>query len=261
MFHSFRGSVVFIKTRNSVGLSFLSAADFGDFSRYDSQDFLQKFVLFPIVSSLFYFLLVCLSLKWQKSILHVSRSPSWMASAFYFCPFFAGLDPGWASAWRGHSESGSSLPVVQVDAVQSLLSCILSATVDLFSGVWPIDTHTVVDVLFSQGFVSPTGWDAVHAGSRKIRRLRPGELPGQGQFIKVEPPTGLFHQLENAKENWDGAEKNWKLSWFLWNRTAQGQTSPWDPAWMASLSSTKTAGPLIYSGRSLVVRTLNRLYF
>lgn len=29
---------------------FSSIADFGDFNRYDSQDFLQKFVLFPVVS-------------------------------------------------------------------------------------------------------------------------------------------------------------------------------------------------------------------
>lgn len=33
---------------------FLVLADFGDFNRYDSQEFLQKFVLFPMVS-LFYF--------------------------------------------------------------------------------------------------------------------------------------------------------------------------------------------------------------
>lgn len=33
---------------------FLSTADFGDFNRYDSQEFLQKFVLFPIVSASFF---------------------------------------------------------------------------------------------------------------------------------------------------------------------------------------------------------------
>lgn len=32
---------------------FFSTADFGDFNRYDSQEFLQKFVLFPIVSILY----------------------------------------------------------------------------------------------------------------------------------------------------------------------------------------------------------------
>lgn len=63
------GSVVIIKTRNSSGLSFLFAADFGDFSRYDSQDFLQKFVLFPIVSPLF----VC----------------------FFFCAFFVSVFQMW----------------------------------------------------------------------------------------------------------------------------------------------------------------------
>lgn len=36
---------------NTDHLNFFSSiADFGDFNRYDSQEFLQKFVLFPIVS-------------------------------------------------------------------------------------------------------------------------------------------------------------------------------------------------------------------
>ena len=35
---------------------FLPTADFGDFNQYDSQEFLQKFALFPIVSIWFYIL-------------------------------------------------------------------------------------------------------------------------------------------------------------------------------------------------------------
>lgn len=57
----------------------LPTADFGDFNRYDSQEFLQKFALFPIVSILF-------SLQEVQMIcihLHQSR-----------LAVFAGLDSG-----------------------------------------------------------------------------------------------------------------------------------------------------------------------
>lgn len=37
---------------------FLPTADFGDFNRYDSQEFLQKFALFPIVSILHVFSMI-----------------------------------------------------------------------------------------------------------------------------------------------------------------------------------------------------------
>lgn len=47
------GIIIMHNPSKTLFISFLSIADFGDFSRYDSQDFLQKFVLFPIVSLLF----------------------------------------------------------------------------------------------------------------------------------------------------------------------------------------------------------------
>lgn len=72
-------------------------ADFGDFNRYDSQDFLQKFVLFPIVS-----------------LAYFNLTFAFLSSSLALVSFFTGLDPGWANPGRGHSESGSCLSVLQV---------------------------------------------------------------------------------------------------------------------------------------------------
>lgn len=56
------------------------SADFGDFNRYDSQEFLQKFVLFPIVSSFIYFwlcsskLMFSVMCSWMHNVICVSPS-------------------------------------------------------------------------------------------------------------------------------------------------------------------------------------------
>lgn len=98
-------------------------------------------------------------------------------SVYDFWSFFAGLDPGWASAWRGHSESGSSLPVVQVDTSKHI-TLHAFAFVDLYWFLIEKYSHCGWLFLCSQGFVSSTGGDVVHAGSWKIRRLWPRKLPG-----------------------------------------------------------------------------------
>lgn len=87
---------------------FLSTADFGDFNRYDSQEFLQKFALFPIVRIFIFYQHV----TWK--MLQLSLFVFKYQHCFKPDSVFAGLDPGWASPGRGHPESGSSLSVLQV---------------------------------------------------------------------------------------------------------------------------------------------------
>lgn len=91
---------------------FLSTADFGDFNRYDSQEFLQKFVLFPIVSASFF--MVCM---WNEKCCSCPVLICvWHQHGINPASVFSGLDPGWTSAGRGHSEGGSSVSVLQVSS-------------------------------------------------------------------------------------------------------------------------------------------------
>ena len=64
---------------NSLSVSFFTiTADFGDFNRYDSQEFLQKFVLFPIVSSL------CCTFN-TRHISDLFRSSSFIPTSYQSC--------------------------------------------------------------------------------------------------------------------------------------------------------------------------------
>lgn len=88
---------------------FLFTADFGDFDRYDSQEFLQKFALFPIVS--IWFIVRWITLQ--------------MFVVINYDSVVAGLDTRWASVGRSHSESCPALSVLQVNKISKCQLAVL----------------------------------------------------------------------------------------------------------------------------------------
>ncbi len=84
----------------SFSFFFLPTADFGDFNRYDSQEFLQKFVLFPIVSI---FIFNGPLVKWkmlQLSCAHLCLTPALYQSWLCLCRTGSRMSECWKRPLR-----------------------------------------------------------------------------------------------------------------------------------------------------------------